>query len=55
MGVFKLDPPPNTDDVTILRKYINDMYDAIRNVIYNIDKDNLSEEFINNLNINEEE
>ncbi len=55
MGVFKLDPPPNTNDIELLRKYMNDMFDAIKNVIYNIDGDNLSEEFRNSLNITEEE
>jgi hypothetical protein len=55
MAVLKLDPPPSTDDVTILRAYINDLYDALRNVIYNLDGDNMSEEFLGTLNITESE
>lgn len=50
MAVLKIDPPPNTDDVAVLRNYISDLYDTLINVIYNLDGDNMSEDFLNSLN-----
>ena len=50
MAVLKIDPPPNTNDVTILRNYISDLFDALNNAIYNLDGDNMSEEFLSSLN-----
>lgn len=50
MAVLKIDPPPNTNDVRILRDYVSDLYDAIYNAIYNLDGDNMSEEFLSSLN-----
>lgn len=50
MAVFKLDPPPATDDVNVLRNYISDLYDALYNVVYNLDSDNMSEEFLSSIN-----
>lgn len=49
MAVLKLDPPPSTNDVSVLRGYINDLYDAIVNVVYNLDGDNMSEEFLSSI------
>lgn len=53
MAVLKIDPPPNTNDVTILRNYISDLFDALNNAIYNLDGDNMSEEFLSSLNQNQ--
>lgn len=49
MAILKIDPPPNTSDVTVLRNYISDLYDTLVNVIYNLDSDNMSEDFLNSL------
>ncbi|MGN1434061.1 MAG: hypothetical protein ACI4XI_10210 [Ruminococcus sp.] len=49
MAVLKLDPPPSTNDVSVLRRYINDLYDALVNVVYNLDGDNMSEEFLSSI------
>lgn len=49
MAVLKLDPPPSTNDVSVLRGYINDLYDALINVVYNLDGDNMSEEFLSSI------
>lgn len=49
MAVLRIDPPPASDDPAVLRRYIADLYDALTEVIYNIDTDNISEEFIKNL------
>ena len=49
MAVLKLDPPPSTNDVSVLRGYINDLYDALVNVVYNLDGDNMSEEFLSSI------
>lgn len=51
MAVLKLDPPPTTNDVSVLRSYINDLYDALVNVVYNLDGDNMSEEFLSSIQI----
>lgn len=50
MAVLKLDPPPETDDIRELRAYMTELYDVLCSVLYNIDEDNLSEEFLNNIN-----
>ncbi len=34
--------------------YLNDLYDAIVNTVYNLDGDNMSEDFLNALKFNEE-
>lgn len=49
MAVLKIDPPPSTNDVSVLRSYINDLYDALVNVVYNLDGDNMSEEFLSSI------
>lgn len=49
MAVFKLDPPPATDDIAVLRAWANDLYDEVKNVIYSLDEDNFSDEFIEKL------
>lgn len=49
MAVLKLDPPPASDDINTLRSYINDLYDAICNIVYNLDSDNMSEEFLESI------
>ena len=55
MAVLKLDPPPTTNDINILRSYVSDMYDALCNVVYNLDADNMSEDFLNSINITSNE
>lgn len=54
MAVFKIDPPPSTNDITVLRNYVNDLYDALVNMVYNLDGDNMSEDFLNTIKFNEE-
>ncbi len=49
MAVLKIDPPPATEDINVLRSYVSDLYDALMNVVYNLDGDNMSEEFLNSL------
>ena len=49
MAVLKIDPPPETNDASELRAYINDLFEAINGAFYNIDEDNLSEEFLERL------
>lgn len=55
MAVLKLDPPPETDNINVLRSYINDLYDALINVVYNLDGDNMSDEFLNSINSNKKD
>ena len=50
MALFKIDPPPETNDVSELRAYVNNLYLTLGNVLTNIDEENLNEEFINKLN-----
>jgi len=50
MGLFKMDPPPETDDAAVLRAYVNDLYNTLLNVLSNIDEENLNDDFINRLN-----
>lgn len=49
MAIFKLDPPPATDDAAVLRSWMNDLYDEIKNTVYALDEDNFSDEFIERL------
>lgn len=49
MSVLKLDPPPETDDIRELRAYVNDLFTALSNVVYNIDEDNFSDEFLSKM------
>ena len=51
MAILKLDPPPETDDAAELRAYISDLYDELKNIVYNIDGDNLSDELRELLNL----
>ena len=49
MAVFKMDPPPETDDVRVLRAYVSDLFEKLNAVLYQIDEDNFSEEFLERL------
>ncbi len=49
MPVLKIDPPPATNDINVLRNYVSDLYDALYNTIHNLDSDNFNEDFINSL------
>lgn len=46
MAVFKLEPPPSTNDTTELRNYLNDMYEQVAFVLGNIDSDNMTDDFL---------
>ncbi len=50
MAVLKLDPPPETDDIRVLRSWANEMYEAVSFVFQNIGEDNLEEDFFNKIN-----
>ena len=50
MAVLRIDPPPASDDPAVLRKYIADLYEALTGVLYSLDTDNMSEEFLSNIN-----
>lgn len=50
MGLFKMDPPPETNDVQELTAYVNDLYLTLSNVLSNIDEENLNDDFISRLN-----
>lgn len=49
MALFQIDPPPETEDVSTLRAYVNDLYTTLSNVLLNIDEENLNDEFIERL------
>lgn len=49
MSVLKIDPPPVSDDPAILRRYIADLYEALSGVLYSLDRDNMSEEFMTSI------
>lgn len=49
MAVMNIDPPPNTEDIGVLRLYISNLYDVLQNVLSNLDSDNMSEEFLESL------
>ena len=50
MAVLKLDPPPETEDIRVLRAWANEMYEAVSFVFQNIGEDNLEEDFFNKIN-----
>ena len=50
MAVLKLDPPPETEDVRVLRAWANDMYEQVNFVLNNIGEDNLEADFFDKLN-----
>lgn len=50
MAVLKLDPPPVTDDIRVLRAWANEMYEQMNFVLANIGEDNLEEDFFEKLN-----
>ena len=50
MAVLKLDPPPVTDDIRVLRAWANEMYVQMNFVLANIGEDNLEEDFFEKLN-----
>lgn len=53
MAVMNIDPPPNTDDVRVLRLYLSNLYDVLKNILSNLDSDNMSEEFLKSLGGND--
>ena len=55
MAVLRIDPPPASDDPAVLRRYIADFYEAVNSVIYNLDSDNMSEDFMSGINISKGE
>lgn len=50
MAVLRIDPPPASDDPAVLRRYIADLYEALTGVLYSLDTDNMSEDFLQNMN-----
>lgn len=50
MAVLKLDPPPETEDVRVLRAWANEMYEQVSFVLGNIGEDNFEEDFFDKLN-----
>ncbi len=53
MAVLKLDPPPETDDINVIRAWANELYEQVNFVLSNIGEDNLEQDFfdkINNMN-----
>lgn len=52
MAVLRIDPPPASDDPAVLRRYIADLYEALTGVLYSLDTDNMSEDFLQNMNRN---
>lgn len=50
MAVLRIDPPPASDDPAVLRRYIADLYEALTGVLYSLDGDNMSEEFMAGIN-----
>lgn len=50
MAVLKLDPPPETEDVRVLRAWANEMYEQVSFVLGNIGEDNFEEDFFEKLN-----
>ena len=50
MAVLKLEPPPATDDIRVLRAWANEMYEQVNFVLNNIGEDNLEADFFDKLN-----
>lgn len=50
MAVLKLDPPPETEDIRVLRAWANEMYEQVSFVLGNIGEDNFEEDFFDKLN-----
>lgn len=51
MAVFKMEPPPETEDIKVLRAWANEMYEQVSFVLGHLDGDNFEDEFMDNLNI----
>lgn len=49
MAVLRIDPPPASNDPSLLRNYIADLYEALTGVLYSLDTDNMSEDFLKNI------
>lgn len=49
MAVLRIDPPPASNDPGVLRNYIADLYEALTGVLYSLDTDNMSEDFLKNI------
>lgn len=49
MAVLRIDPPPASNDPRVLRNYIADLYEALTGVLYSLDTDNMSEDFLKNI------
>lgn len=49
MAVLKLDPPPETDDIRVLRAWANEMYEQVSFVLQNIGEDNIEAEFFDKI------
>ena len=49
MAVLRIDPPPASNDPGVLRNYIADLYEALTGVLYSLDTDNMSEDYLKNI------
>lgn len=49
MAYLKLDPPPETDDIRVLRSWANEMYEQVSFVLGNLGEDNFEEDFFDRL------
>lgn len=49
MAVLRIDPPAASNDPGVLRNYIADLYEALTGVLYSLDTDNMSEDFLKNI------
>lgn len=49
MAVLKVDPPPETDDIRVLRAWANEFYEQASFVLNNISEDNLDSDFFDKL------
>lgn len=55
MAVLRIDPPPASNDPAVLRSYIADLYEALTGVLYSLDTDNMSEDFLKNIGNSKED
>lgn len=56
MAVFNIDPPPSSERLdTATQNWLNGLYETLTFMFYNLDGENLTDDFISALNINQSE
>lgn len=50
MAVLKVDPPPETEDIRVLRAWANEFYEQANFVLSNIGEENFESDFFEKLN-----